>query len=223
MPTALENVFYNNTTIRTGIGCTIEYNMNSMIDGIQATTTATDANYISGITLASGAELKINPFKKLFPVDSVIKPFRPLYPGIKYFIMLPNDTPSGSFSAFRTLAYPGEGKNANAINAKPRVYYPGISTNYKYWVTPKDTAANITITYKQASNPVTGNKHALSNKIVVRFEKNHSLPSQYKLIITPETGSAIDTGLINTPSTGEVVHYYNGTNWSTTSLSEPHS
>ena len=194
-----------------------------MIDGIQATTTATDANYISGITLASGAELKINPFKKLFPVDSVIKPFRPLYPGIKYFIMLPNDTPSGSFSAFRTLAYPGEGKNANAINAKPRVYYPGISTNYKYWVTPKDTAANITITYKQASNPVTGNKHALSNKIVVRFEKNHSLPSQYKLIITPETGSAIDTGLINTPSTGEVVHYYNGTNWSTTSLSEPHS
>lgn len=221
MPTALENVFYNNTTIKTGIGCTIEYNMNSMIDGIQATTTSTDANYISGVSTTAGAELKINPFKKLFPVDSVIKPFRPNYPGVKYYIMLPNDTPDKSFSAFRTLAYPGEGKNAHAQNAQPRVYYPGISTNYKYWVTPKDTAANITITYKQTSNPVTGNKNALSNKIVVRFEKNHSLPQQYKLIITPATGSPIDTGMINTPATGEIVHYYNGTNWSTTSLSEP--
>lgn len=221
MPTALENVFYQNTAVKTGIGCTIEYNMNSMVEGISATTTSTDATYISGISTADGTVLKINPFKKLFPVDSVIKPFRPQYPGVKYYIMLPNDTPSNSFSAFRTLAYPGEGKNAYAQNAQPRVYYPGISTNYKYWVTPKDTAANITITYKQASNPVAGNKSALSNKIVVRFEKYHSLPSQYKLIITPETGQAIDTGFINTPSTGEIVHYYNGTNWSTTSLSEP--
>ena len=47
MPTNLENVFYNNTSVRTDVGCTIEYNMNSMIDGIAASTTATDANYIS--------------------------------------------------------------------------------------------------------------------------------------------------------------------------------
>lgn len=221
MPTALENVFYNNVSVKTGIGCTIEYNMNSMIDGIQATTSSTDANYISGIDTSEGTVLKINPFKKLFPLDSVIKPFRPQYPGVKYYIMLPNDTPSNSFSAFRTLSYPGEGKNAYAINAQPRVYYPGISTNYKYWVTPKDTAANIMITYKQASNPVPGNKSALTNKIIVKFEKNHSVPSQYKLIITPESGSPIDTGMINTPVSGNITHYYNGTNWSTTSLSEP--
>lgn len=216
MPTALQNVFYNSTTVRTVIGCTIEYNMNSMIDGIVATTTSTDANYIAGVSTAPGATLTINPFKKLFPVDSVIKPFRPLYSGVKYFIMLPNDTTTNSFNAFRTLSYPGEGKNANAINAKPRVYYPGISTNYKYWVTPKDTAANITVTYKPDGSTVAGNKYALTNKIVLRFEKNHSVPTQYKLIITPKTGSAIDTGFISTPATGEAIHYYNGTDWSAT-------
>ena len=223
MPTALENVFYNNTSIKTGIGCTIEYNMNSLIDGIEVSTPIVDATYIAGIDSADGTILKVNPFKKLFPVDSVIKPFRPLYSGVKYFIMLPNDTTTNSFSAFRTVAYPGEGANANSINAQPRVYYPGISNSYKYWVTPVDTAANITVTYKQTTNPVTGNKHALTNKIVVRFEKNHSLPSQYKLVITPKTGSAIDTGLISTPSNGQAIHYWNGTNWSTTSTPSSYS
>ena len=223
MPTALENVFYNNTSITTGIGSTIEYNMNSLIDGIEVSTPIVDATYINGIDTIDGTILKINPFKKLFPVDSVIKPFRPLYSGVKYFIMLPNDTPTNSFSAFRTLAYPGEGSNANSINAQPRVYYPGISNSYKYWVTPKDIAADITVTYKQESNPVVGNKHALTNKIVVRFEKNHSLPSQYRLIITPKTGSNIDTGLISTPSNGEATHYWNGTDWSTTSTPSSYS
>ena len=90
MPTNLENVFYNNTTVRTGIGCTIEYNMNSLIDGISATTTATKEDYISGISYPSTTPIKVNPFKKLFPVDSVIKPFRPSGPGIKYFVALPH-------------------------------------------------------------------------------------------------------------------------------------
>ena len=159
MPTNLENVFYNNTTVRTDIGCTIEYNMNSMIDGIAASTTATDANYISGITSAAGTTIRLNPFKKLFPVDSVIKPFRPSGPGIKYFIALPSDTTA--FSAFRTLQYP---------STQPRVYYPGITTTYKYWVAPKNAAADLTVTYKQASSPVTGNKNAVANKIIVKFE-----------------------------------------------------
>ena len=101
MPTNLENVFYNNTTVRTDIGCTIEYNMNSMIDGITASTTATDASYISGVTSAAGTTIRLNPFKRLFPVDSVIKPFRPSGSGIKYFIALPSDTTA--FSAFDTV------------------------------------------------------------------------------------------------------------------------
>lgn len=223
MPTALENVFYNNTTVKIGTGCTIEYNMNSLIDGIEVSTPIVDATYINGIDVADGTILKVNPFKKLFPVDSVIKPFRPSYPGVKYFIMLPNDTTTNSFSAFRTVSYPGEGANANSNGAEPRVYYPGISNAYKYWVTPKDTAANITVTYKPTGSVVEGNKYALTNKIVLKFEKGHSIPSQYKLIITPKTGSAIDTGYINTPSNGQIIHYYNGTNWSTTATPSSYS
>jgi len=223
VPTALENVFYNNTSVTTGVGCTIEYNMNSLIDGIEVSTPIVDSAYIDGIDVIDGTILKINPFKKLFPVDSVIKPFRPLYSGVKYFIMLPNDTPTNSFSAFRTVAYPGEGSNANQINAKPRVYYPGITNSYKYWVTPKDTAADITVTYKPDGSTTSGNKYALTNKIIVRFEKNHSLPSQYKLIITPKTGSAIDTGFISTPTNGQATHYWNGTNWSTTTAPSSYS
>lgn len=223
MPTALENVFYNNTSVNIGSGCTIEYNMNSLIDGIEVSTPIVDATYINSVTPADGTILKVNPFKKLFPVDSVIKPFRPLFSGVKYFIMLPNENPTNSFSGFRTLSYPGEGAKANDQGAQPRVYYPGISTSYKYWVTPKDTAANITVTYKPDSSTVSGNKYALTNKIVLRFEKSHSLPSQYKLIITPKTGAAIDTGFISTPTNGSAIHYYNGTNWSTTTTPASYS
>ncbi len=34
------------------------------LDGIAATTSATDANYISGITSAAGTTIRLNPFKK---------------------------------------------------------------------------------------------------------------------------------------------------------------
>ena len=210
MPTNLENVFYNNTTVRTDIGCTIEYNMNSMIDGIAASTTATDANYISGITSAAGTTIRLNPFKKLFPVDSVIKPFRPSGPGIKYFIALPSDTTA--FSAFRTLQYP---------STQPRVYYPGITTTYKYWVAPKNAAADLTVTYKQASSPVTGNKNAVANKIIVKFDKYNQLPTTYTITITKSDNSTQVLGPTSTPASGLVTLYYGGSSWSATAPTEP--
>ena len=210
MPTNLENVFYNNTSVRTDVGCTIEYNMNSMIDGIAASTTATDANYISGVTSAAGTTIRLNPFQKLFPVDSVIKPFRPSGPGIKYFIALPSDTTT--FSAFRTLQYP---------NTQPRVYYPGISTTYKYWVAPKNAAADLTVTYKQASNPVTGNKNAVANKIIVKFDKYNQLPTTYTITITKSDNSTQVLGPTSTPASGLVTLYYGGSSWSATAPTEP--
>jgi hypothetical protein len=210
LPTNLENVFYNNTTVRTDIGCTIEYNMNSMIDGITASTTATDASYISGVTSAAGTTIRLNPFKRLFPVDSVIKPFRPSGSGIKYFIALPNDTTP--FSAFRTLEYP---------NTQPRVYYPGITTTYKYWVAPKNAAADLTVTYKQASNPVTGNKNAVANKIIVKFDKYNQLPTNYTITVTKSDNSTQVIGPTSTPASGLVTLYYSGSSWSATAPTEP--
>ena len=181
-----------------------------MIDGIAASTTATDANYISGITSAAGTTIRLNPFKKLFPVDSVIKPFRPSGPGIKYFIALPSDTTP--FSAFRTLQYP---------STQPRVYYPGITTTYKYWVAPKNAAADLTVTYKQASSPVTGNKNAVANKIIVKFDKYNQLPTTYTITVTKSDNTTQAIGPTSTPASGLVTLYYSGSSWSATAPTEP--
>lgn len=219
----LKNAFYNNTNLNIGAACTIEYNMNSMIDGVTVTTTISDATYINQVT---GITLKYNPYKKLFPIDSIVKPFRPLYSGVKYYIMLPQDYNNTNFSAFRTIKYPGEGIAANAVN-QPRVYYPGISTEYKYWLTPAGQGVNATVTYKQDNTTwaaagqtgtiPAGNKYALTNKLIIRFEKNHQLPTNYSFTITPKTGSATTYGPFNTPASGSVEHYYNGTHWNTVS------
>ena len=231
MPTALQNVFYNNTTVKTDVGCTIEYNMNTMIDGVTVTSATADTAYTNNITNLSGNTA--NPFKKLFPIDSIVKPFRPLYPGAKYYILSSTDTPTNSFLPFRTVSYTGEGKNAFVEDAKPRIYYPGLATSYKYWIGAKDTDVDITVQYLQTSGTWSaagktgsipaGNKSALANKIVLKFEKNHVLPSQYRLTITPVTGSDIVTTYAAPASTGIITHYWNGTNWSTTSISEPYS
>ena len=54
-------------------------------------TTATDQNYKDGIDEEPGQLIRINPFKKLFPLDSILKPFRPVLPGVKYYINLTSD------------------------------------------------------------------------------------------------------------------------------------
>ena len=228
---SLKNLFKQKSLINMQTGCTIEYNMNSMIDGITVISTATSEDYINGITNWQGG--KANPFKKLFPLDSIVQPFRPMYPGVKYFIMSATDTPIGSYLPFRTLLYTGEGKNFNTVGAKPRIYYPGISTQYKYWLSPKDSNIDLTIQYLQTSETwaaasktvgtiPTGNKAALTNKIVVKFEKFHALPANYKLTITPVVGTPIVT-TVSTTTDGVITHYYNGTDWNTTSISEPAS
>ena len=69
-----EIVVPKNTTIQTNVGCTIEYNMNSMVDNINVV----GSEYVR----ADGAK----PYQKLFPASSVVKPFRPLGAGVKYGI-----------------------------------------------------------------------------------------------------------------------------------------
>lgn len=214
----LKNIFYNNTNVTIDSGCTIEYNMNTMIDAVASATPYTDSQYIAGITSADGSLIRSNPFKKLFPVDSVIKPFRPTGPGIKYFILLTSpayDTATNSFSSYRMINYPGT-VSSDGATAQPRVYYPGATLYYKYWLSPENQNADLTVTYA-----ATGTKYALTNKIVATFEKYHTLPTNYTITITKSDNTTTVIGPTSTPSSGKVVLYYNGTSWSTTAWAEP--
>ena len=134
----LKDIFYNSRTVNISAGATIEYNMNTLLDNITISTTATDQNYKDAIDEEPGQLIRINPFKKLFPLDSILKPFRPVLPGVKYYINLDSDHEgSNKFYDYRTLPYP----------TAPRVYYPGSTTYYKYWVTPQNTGVNVTVNY----------------------------------------------------------------------------
>jgi hypothetical protein len=209
----LKTLLYNSTNIKISSGCYIEYNMNTMLDGVSASNNIADTSYTSQIVDAIGQSTwpssRPNPYKKLFPVDSIIKPFRPVASGIKYFILEkpvanggPTEIQKNTFSNYRSVSYPEN---------QPRIYYPGESTYYKYWVTPKDTGVNITINYLTNLT-----QYALTNKIVLKFESTHSLPSTYtiKIVKSNNTEETIANAL-TTPVDGLVELYYNGTSWST--------
>jgi hypothetical protein len=93
--TVVQNLFKQKSSVKINTGCTIEYNMNSMLDNITVTYPSTMDQYY-----AKSADGKINTYKKLFPIDSIIKPFRPLFSGVKYLIWtkLQTDTPANSLS-----------------------------------------------------------------------------------------------------------------------------
>ena len=214
----LKNALAQSVSITALPVCEIEHNMNSLIDGITVVSTSNDTQYRSGIT--DWSETKSNPFKKLFPIDSILKPMRPMYPGVKYFIMggpTVRDTYSSDyvknppFLPFRTLSYTGEGKDFNVSGAKPRIYYPGVNTEYKYWLSPLNSNINLTVQYLQTSETwaaagktgsiPAGNKAALANKILIKFEKFHSIPTNYKVTITKSDGTTSEVGPITTTST----------------------
>jgi len=283
----LKDIFYNSRTVNISAGATIEYNMNTLLDNITISTTATDQNYKDAIDEEPGQLIRINPFKKLFPLDSILKPFRPVLPGVKYYINLDSDHEgSNKFYDYRTLPYP----------TAPRLYYPGSTTYYKYWVTPQNTGVNVTVNYiistasinqayatgskvvyktttdhgftinkrvtisgsgnssfnltnqlitgvpdartfsvtnnlAQASEnslsktatlvnsggSATPTKPALANKIVIAFEKYHTLPATCSLLITYSDNTTASVTSVNVPTTdGRLIVYYNGTSWSTT-------
>jgi hypothetical protein len=198
----LKNIFYQNTSVKIESGCVVEYNMNTMLD----LTTSSYDNSLESLYQKDG-DGRFNLFKKLFPIDSIIKPFRPINSGIKYFVLLPNDTALNSFSSYRQISYP---------NSQPRIYYPGTTTAYKYWVTPKNQNVNLTVNYAPS-----GTKYALTNKIVVSFEKYHALPSTYTITITKSDNTTTVVGPYSTPASGNAFLYYNGSSWSTSAWTEP--
>ena len=76
---AAKTILEENRTVSTSAGALIEYNMNRMVDYIDATSTADYGDLT-------------NSYKKLFPIDTIYKPNRPMLPGIKYLIYTVNNS-----------------------------------------------------------------------------------------------------------------------------------
>ena len=94
------------------------------------------------------------------------------------------------------------------------------NTAYKYWLSAKNANVDLTLTYKQSSSPYTGNKNALTNKIVIKFEKYHVLPTNYTVTITKSDNSTTTIGPSSPASDGVINLYYTGSAWTTTDNSE---
>ena len=197
-PTA-KNTLEQNTSVTYGTSLVFEYNMNSMVDGITVTGATISKIDSSGATYT--------PFKKLFPVDSIIKPFRPVGAGLKYAIS--GDVDTGW-------------KNPKSLNYTPnfRVYYPGADTWYKYYVSTQGLGLDVTVTYP---------KTILANKIVAKFELSHSTPPTWTIygngsVLATGTSSDIvpfTTGVNKNYNAGTLTIYYNGTSWTTTEPASP--
>jgi len=171
----LKNIFYNSSTVNISAGATIEYNMNNLLDNITLSTTITDNDYISDITPAPGQEIRINPYKKLFPIDSIVKPFRPINSGIKNYILLDSDNENSNiFYDYRTVPYPSN---------SPRVYYAGTTNYYKYWVTPQDTGVNVTVKYVQSTATV-NEAYATGSKVVYKTTSDHGFTIGQRVTIS---------------------------------------
>lgn len=121
----LQNVFKNNAAVRIQSGCTIEYNLNDMVNNITVTNTPTYAT-INGY----------KPFTKIFPASSVVEPTRPEKCGIKYNVLGDSYT-SNEFKDPKVTKYD---KNF-------RSYIPGVDTAYKYYLSNRDAALQLNVVY----------------------------------------------------------------------------
>jgi hypothetical protein len=194
---AVKTKFDQSTNISIGIGATLDINCNTLVSF--SDNDFTGASYY---TSPDGAQ----PFKLLFPVDSIVKPFRPEKSGIKYGII--GDIVTGTYSNPRNTLY----KTDSAVTY--RTYSPSKNTNYKYYVTQKNTNLDVTIRYFDGVSPISyENKAVPANKIVLKFELSHCTPSSWSIFIN---GTDVTSGMTKTvDSNGLVSIYYNGTSWTT--------
>lgn len=186
----------SSNSIKIDSGCYVEYNINSMVNFTSASIVSTTAEYT-----ADGR----NPFKKLFPLDSIVKPFRPNAAGVKYYIN--GDIPSGSIQNPKNVVY----------DYDYRTYAPGTDTYYKYWISKKSGPVDIAISYP---------KTIYVNKVTVKFEISHAIPQSwtikgkngngsYETLLSGTTGiKPFETNNTKNYDAGQLNIYYNGTSWS---------
>jgi hypothetical protein len=190
----LKKVLKTSHAIKINAGCLIEYNLNSMVNNI--TVTGPDYKTINST----------QPFKKLFPLDSIVKPIRPELAGIKYYIN--GDISSQEWAQPTDVSY----------SKDYRVCVPGANTYYKYFITPIGQNSNISIDYP---------KTIFVNKIVVKFEISHSIPPSWTISATAPGGTSLPllsgtssdikpfkTGGVKNYNAGSLTIYYTGTGWS---------
>lgn len=183
-------------------GCWIEYNMNDLIDGVTITSPVETVTKVDPVTNKS-----YQPFKKLFPLTSIIDPRRPDRSGINYFILNPQvitQIPKYNVSA----------------DLPVRTYFSSTKNQYKFWLSPQASNlsldnCNFTVEYPVA-------KTAVANTVLVKFETSYSKPTNWSIKIQDHAGveSTISTNGV-VPDNGVFQLYYNGSSWSTTKFAQP--
>jgi hypothetical protein len=188
---AVKTIIEQSTSVSTNVGCTIEYNMNSLVDNISVTGT----DFVRGNT---------KPYKKLFPSSSVIKSFRPVGAGVKYAVF--GDVDLNTSKNPKTIDYVLD----------YRTYYPGIDTYYKYYLTQKGVGASISITYPQA---ILTNKIVVRFEISHSIPGTWTIAKEGNVTLATGTSSSIKpflSGGSKNYDSGTLIIYYNGTTWTTT-------
>lgn len=189
-----------------------------------AVSSAATGTYVSGGLVAKKQDYypvtgtKGLPFKKLFPLDTVIKTFRPESSGIKYAIVGDlNRIVYSPTAQSDSWSDPKDFEYGTRMVPKHRVYYPGPETVYKYWVGGRGKGIDLRLSYP---------KTILTNKIVIKFEIGHSVPATFKVYLSNSTtpifeGTSSHINVLPPPygNSGEVVLYYSpgssATGWTT--------
>lgn len=184
-------------------GCTLEYNMNDLIDGVTMRGPNGTSENPAGdlrVTKTDSYGNTYRPFEKLFPITSIIDPRRPKMAGIQYMI-------DGDRSVRANLESGIGSKQSYASSSSfaKRLYFSSTQLPYKYWVSPSvvlsatgdTTLTNCILTVEY---PIL--KTAATNKIVVKFETSHSTPTEWSLVATDKLG--LETTVYNGTSAGIV-------------------
>lgn len=146
------------------------------------------AKYIKVEDLSTANDI----FTEIFPSKSVVKSFRPAKAGIKYKI-LGEATP---LATYKTKSIPAT-----------RIYMADKTNDYTYFLRP--TSASLKVSYFTDA-AMTSAQTIYANKIVVKIETGHGLPT-----INIKSGT---TSIHNaaSPSDGVINLWWSGSAWSTT-------